>query len=109
MKKLVLIQLFIFCFLAFYAQGQLVSITPKGGINFSNFYTKTYAKSYFKTGMSFGVSADYKLKKMLFLKSELGIKQKGVKYYYVDVDGSSKGGSYYTFNYLNLPVLLETV
>ena len=108
MKRRVLLHILFFCFLSIYAQAQLVSITPKGGINFSDFYTKTYANSSFKMGMSFGLSADYKLNKMMYFKSELGFEQKGFKFFNnVDVNGTSQIGSYYTYNYLNLPVLLK--
>ncbi|MEI8046860.1 MAG: porin family protein [Bacteroidota bacterium] len=93
-------------------RGQFVSLTPKGGVTFSDFYTATYAKSSFKTGMTFGILADYKLnKEKLFVKGELGFEQKGTKYldlYSMDASASSSGGStYYTYNYINLPVLIK--
>jgi hypothetical protein len=93
-------------------RAQFVSLMPKGGVTFSDFYTATYAKSSFKTGMTFGISADYKLNiEKLFLKGELGFEQKGAKYldlYAMDAGGSSSGGStYYTYNYINLPILLK--
>lgn len=90
-------------------QGQLVSLTPKGGISFSNNYIATLAKSSFKAGMAFGISVDYNLnKKKLLLKSELGFEQKGAKYLYtIGNEGSSSDGEYYTYNYVNLPILLK--
>jgi len=109
MKKSTFVLSLILWISAFSARGQLVSLTPKGGVTFSDFYTETYAKSSIKAGMAFGISVDYNLnKKKLFLNCELGFEQKGTKYLYtLDAEGSSNDGSYYTYNYLNLPILLK--
>ena len=109
MRKSIFALSLILLVFTFSVQGQFVSLTPKGGVTFSDFYTATYAKSSFKAGMAFGISADYKLNiEKLFLKGELGFEQKGTKYLYTaDADGSSTDGNYYTYNYINLPILLK--
>lgn len=110
MKKLVFINTFIIFILVNTANAQLSSITPYGGITLSNKQIQSNNESSFKAGMSFGISADYKVKNRFFINSGLGFEQKGTKYSYtVNLGGGLiiNHSNSVTYNYLYLPVLAK--
>lgn len=110
MKKLVFINTFIIFILVNTANAQLSSITPFGGITLSNKHNPSNIESSFKTGMSFGISVDYKVKNKFFINYGLGFEQKGTKYSYTSNLGGGliiNESNYLTYNYLYLPVLAK--
>lgn len=109
MKKLVFINTFIIFILVNTANAQLSSITPYGGITLSKKHNPSNIENSIKTGMSFGISVDSKVKNKFFIKSGLGFEQKGTKYSYtLDLySGPEDYGDYFTYNYLYLPVLAK--
>lgn len=82
--------------------AQVISLTPRLGMTYSNFYHNDLAESTFRPGLCAGLTADYALSDKLSFASGLSYEQKGGKY---SLESSSY--STYQLDYLCLPLLMK--
>ncbi len=107
MKKQIFLILFILCKLTLLSQ--ITAVTPKIGVTLSN--AQDFNGMQYKLGYLIGTSIEYKLSQKIVFKPEIKLAQKGTKQkgYLTDENGfllpDSK--SYISYNYLNLPILME--
>lgn len=107
MKKIILMLACAIGCTAAFAQDDAMDakIGIKGGLNFSNYYIDQVTDQDMRVGFHIGVFTKLPVNDRVSLAPEILFSQKGAKLYYDNAFG--KGSADFTFNYIDVPLLLR--